>query len=123
MVKYMAQPATVVDLREGALDRVFGALSDPTRRRLVHRLAQGECSVSELAAPFDMSLPAISKHLAVLERAGLLRRRKDGRTYYCSLQPEMLTGALDWISIYSEFWRQRLHSLAATLDDRKDRKG
>jgi DNA-binding transcriptional ArsR family regulator len=98
------------------LDAVFRALADPTRRRLVHRLAQGEATVSELAGPFEMSLPAISKHLAVLERAGLLRRRVDGRTHYCSLKPEALSGALDWITIYRRFWSDRLVSLAKFLD-------
>ena len=69
----------------------------------------------ELAEPFAISLAAVSKHLAVLERAGLVRRRRDGRTHYCSLRPEALTDALDWISIYQQFWVQRFDSLAATL--------
>lgn len=82
---------------------------------MVHRLAERECSVTELAEPFAMSLAAVSKHLRVLERAGLVRRRRDGRTHYCSLRPEALTDALDWISIYQQFWGQRFDSLAATL--------
>lgn len=114
MVEYsvVAQP---VDLREAALDRVFSALSDRTRRRIVHLLADSERTVTELAEPFDMSLAAVSKHLAVLERAGLVRRRRDGRTHYCSLRPEALTDALDWISIYRRFWRERFDALAETL--------
>lgn len=116
MVKFMVKSTPVTDLREAALDRVFSALSDTTRRRLVHRIAEGECSISELAAPFDMSLVAVSKHITVLEHAGLVRRRKEGRTYYCSLNPEALTGALDWITIYHQFWRQRFGALADMLN-------
>ncbi len=115
MVEYKTRRATVTELREASLDRVFSALSDGTRRRLVHLLAERERTVSELAEPFDMSLAAVSKHLAVLERAGLVRRRKDGRTHYCSLRPEALAGSLDWISIYHQIWRQRLDELAAML--------
>ena len=110
----------MIDLQQAALDRVFSALSDRTRRAMVRRLAERECSVTELAEPFSMSLAAVSKHLAVLERAGLVRRRRDGRTHYCSLRPEALTDALDWISIYQQFWTQRFDSLATTLADDDD---
>ena len=105
----------MVDLKQEALDRVFSALSDRTRRALVHMLAERERTVSELAEPFDMSLAAISKHLQVLERAGLVRRRRDGRTHYCSLRPEQLTDALDWIAIYRRFWTDRLGALKEIL--------
>ncbi len=115
MVEYKTVSKPVVDLKQAALDRVFSALSDRTRRALVHQLAERECTVSELAEPFAMSLAAVSKHLGVLERAGLVRRRRDGRTHYCSLRPEALTDALDWMSIYQQFWVQRFDSLAATL--------
>ncbi len=121
MVEYKTTHAGVTDLREASLDRVFSALSDSTRRRLVHLLAKRERTVNELAEPFDMSLAAVSKHLAVLERAGLVRRRKDGRTHYCSLRPEALAGSLDWISIYHQFWRQRLDELAAVLSSASTR--
>ena len=104
-----------MDLKRAALDRVFSALADGTRRALVHRLAERECTVTELAAPFDMSLAAVSKHLKVLERAGLVRRRRDGRTHYCSLRPEALTVALDWITIFQRFWMNRLDALSDTL--------
>lgn len=117
MVEYEPALAPVTDLREALLDRVFAALSDATRRKLVHMLAARECTITELAAPFAMSLAAVSKHIAVLEKAGLVRRRKDGRTHYCSLKPEALTGALDWIAIYQQFWRQRFDALAAMLKD------
>ncbi len=76
------------------------ALADASRRRLVQRLAQGECRVGDLAAPFDISLAAVSKHIKVLEGAGLVRRRVAGREHYCALVPEHLGGALDWITIY-----------------------
>jgi DNA-binding transcriptional ArsR family regulator len=115
MVEYKRAPANVINLREVALDRVFSALSDTTRRRLVRTLAEREYSVSELAEPFDMSLAAVSKHLSVLEQAGLVRRRKDGRTRYCSLRPEALAGVLDWIAVYRQFWRQRFDALANDL--------
>ncbi|MTI08295.1 ArsR family transcriptional regulator [Rhodospirillaceae bacterium RKSG073] len=93
------------------LDEVFMALSDQTRRDLVHSLAEKEQTISELAAPYDMSLAAVSKHLKILEKAGLLRRRVDGRTHYCSLRPEALGHALDWISIYRRFWNDKLDVL------------
>lgn len=115
MVEYKISDASISDLREASLDRVFSALSDSTRRRLVRALAKREQAITELARPFDMSLAAVSKHIAILERAGLIRRRKDGRTHYCSLRPEALAGALDWISIYHQFWRQRLDELARVL--------
>jgi DNA-binding transcriptional ArsR family regulator len=97
------------------LDQVFHALADPTRRRLMANLARGEATVTELAAPFDMSLPAVSKHLVVLERAGLLNRRIDGRVHHCSLRPEALANASDWIAFYEQFWKQRLGRLAEWL--------
>ena len=93
------------------------ALADETRRELVHMLARGERTVSELNAPFDMSLAAISKHIKVLERAGLITRRKEGRTHYLTLRPEQLAGALDWISIYRYFWQQRLDTLDELLNE------
>src|SRR2546429_7869535 len=80
------------------LDAVFSALSDPTRRAIVERLADGEASVSDLAAPFDMSLVAVTKHLRVLERAGLLDHRKRGRVRYCRLSPAPPRSADDWLA-------------------------
>ena len=106
--------------QDAALDRVFAALSDGTRRRLVHALAEGEKTVGELAEPFAMSLVAVSKHLKVLETAGLVRRRVDGRKHYCTLAPEMLTGALDWIAIYRNFWDQRMDALAGLIENVDD---
>ena len=103
--------------KQDPLDRVFMALADATRRKLVHMLAEKEHSISELAEPFAMSLAAVSKHIRILEQAGLVRRRVDGRTHYCVLVPEQLTGALDWISIYRNFWEQRLNALADQLQE------
>jgi len=94
------------------LDAVFSALADPTRRAIVVRLSEGEASVSELAAPFDVSLPAVTKHLAVLERAGLLEHHKQGRIRRCRLVAAPMKVADDWLSTYRVFWERRLDSLA-----------
>ena len=97
------------------LDATFGALSDPTRRAIVERLSRGEVSVSELAEPFDMSLPAVSKHLTVLEDAGLIARRKDGRVRHCELKEEPMRAAMQWIAAYGRFWDDQLESLGRFL--------
>ncbi len=99
------------------LNQVFAALADATRRQLVAAIAERECTITELAEPFDMSLAAVSKHVRILETAGLIRRRIDGRTHYCSLRPEQLSDALDWISIYRNFWNARLDSLTELSED------
>jgi DNA-binding transcriptional ArsR family regulator len=93
------------------LGATFGALSDPTRRAIVERLRRGDASVGELAEPFDMSLPAVSKHLTVLERAGLVERVKEGRTRRCRLVDEPMREALEWIVSYGRFWEGQLDSL------------
>lgn len=99
------------------LDRTFGALAHPIRRAILTRLARdGSASVSDLAEPFDVSLMAVSKHLKVLEGAGLIRRRKDGRVHRCSFDPESIAAASDWIETHHRFWTQQLDSLAAYLD-------
>ena len=100
---------------ERELDAIFAALSDPTRRAIVERLAAGEASVSDLAEPFDMSLVAVTKHLRVLEDAGLLHHRKRGRVRYCRLSPAPLRSADDWLARYRVFWHTRLEALAAHL--------
>lgn len=94
------------------LDRVFGALADRTRRAMLARLAQGPAMVTELAAPFAMSLPAASKHLRVLERAELVRRAVDGRVHRCSLAPDPLRDADAWLQHYRVFWIETLDALA-----------
>ena len=102
-----------------SLDATFGALSDPTRRGIVERLAKGDASVGELAEPFEMSLPAISKHLTVLERAGLVERTKEGRTRRCRLHEEPMRDALEWIASYGRFWEGQLDSLERFLAESK----
>ncbi len=102
------------------LDHTFAALSDPTRRAILARLARGEASVTELAEPFDISLPAISKHLRVLERAGLVKRTKCGRVHRLGLVPEPLRDAAVWIAFYQHFWAGQLAALGDYLDDMDD---
>ena len=97
---------------DAPLDATFGALADPTRRAILARLARGEATVTELAAPFDVSLPAVSKHLRVLESAGLLRREIDGRIHRCRLAPEPMKDAAAWIETYRVFWEAQLDALA-----------
>ncbi|MBT5572554.1 MAG: winged helix-turn-helix transcriptional regulator [Alphaproteobacteria bacterium] len=94
------------------IDRTFAALADPTRRAILARLATGEASVGELAEPFEMSLPAVSKHLKILEQAGLLERRRDGRTLYCRMEPMPLQDVSEWIARQRAFWEGSLDSLA-----------
>src|SRR3954468_24880167 len=95
----------------GQLDTTFAALSDPTRRAIVERLADGEASVTELAAPFAMSLPAVSKHLKVLENAGLISRGRRAQWRPCRLEPEPLKEASDWLQEYRRLWEERLARL------------
>jgi DNA-binding transcriptional ArsR family regulator len=97
------------------LDRTFGALADPTRRAILERLASGEASVLELARPHRMSLPAVSKHLRVLEGAGLIARRKDGRVRRCRLRARPMRDAAAWIEHYRRFWEQQFDALAGYL--------
>lgn len=106
----------MVKYSDAQLNEVFGALSDPTRRAIVERLARGEQCVGELAAPFDMSGPAVTKHLHVLERAGLLGRTKLGRQYRCKLNPEPLNSAAAWIEKHRTFWDEHFDALAKYFD-------
>ena len=91
-----------------ALDAVFHALADPTRRAILAQLAKGSARVGELAAPFEMSLPAVSKHLKVLEKSGLLRRDREGRIHRCWLNSAGLREAAAWIAQTEKFWKQRI---------------
>jgi DNA-binding transcriptional ArsR family regulator len=106
------------------LSMTFGALADPTRRAILARLTKGETSVTELARPFDMTLPAISKHLKVLERAGLIARSRDAQWRPCRLRPQRLEEAADWVGRYREFWEQSFDRLDEHLRElqRKDKK-
>jgi DNA-binding transcriptional ArsR family regulator len=106
MVKY-ASPA---------LNRTFAALADPTRRRILQRLAGGNRRVTDLARPYSMSLPAVSKHLRVLEKAGLLRRRRYGRVHEMQLEAKPLKQAAEWVEEYRKFWEGSLDRLADYLE-------
>jgi DNA-binding transcriptional ArsR family regulator len=94
-----------------SLDKVFAALANPTRRAMLERLAHGDTSVSDLATPFAMSLPAISKHLRVLEQAGLITRTKDGRVHRLRLVAQPIRDAAVWMASYQQFWDTRLAAL------------
>jgi DNA-binding transcriptional ArsR family regulator len=99
------------------LTTTFAALADPTRRAILSRLASGEASVSELAAPFDISLPAVSKHLKVLQRAGLIAQGRDAQWRPCRITPAPLKEVDDWVEQYRRLWEQRLDRLEAYLRD------
>ncbi len=106
------------------LSTAFAALADPTRRAILARLASGEASVTELAEPFDMSMPAVSKHLKVLERAGLIARGREAQWRPCRLEAEPLKNVADWVDHYRRFWEQsfdRLDEYLRTLQE-KDKK-
>ncbi|MBT3305564.1 MAG: winged helix-turn-helix transcriptional regulator [Alphaproteobacteria bacterium] len=109
----------MVKYNDQALDATFHALADPTRRAILARLSQGQVSVGELAAPFEMSLPAVSKHLKVLEGADLITRHRDGRVSRMEFNPTALMGAVGWITYYKNFWDSRLDRLARFLDETK----
>lgn len=99
------------------LDQTFSALAHPIRRAILTRLARdGSASVSDLAAPFDVSLMAVSKHVKVMEAAGLIRREKDGRVHRCSFDPTTIDVAKDWIEMHRAFWTRQLDSLATFLE-------
>ena len=106
------------------LDATFAALADPTRRAILARLASGEASVTELAEPFAMSQPAISKHLKVLERAGLVVRGRDAQRRPCRLAGKPLRDATEWLERYRQFWEERFDALDDVLEDlkRKEKK-
>ena len=116
-------------LTDDQLDLAFTALADPTRRAIVARLAAGDATVTELAAPFAMSMPAVSKHLKVLERSGLVTRSRQAQFRPCHLEREPLDAALAWIDASRRLWNERFDKLAAHLDavqstttSRKDRR-
>lgn len=98
-------------MTDDQLSRIFRALADPTRRAILGRLAEGEASVSELAEPFEMSLPAVSKHLKVLEQAGLITRGRDAQWRPCRLEVEPLKDVDSWMSTYRRIWEERFDRL------------
>ena len=97
------------------LDNIFRALADPTRREMLRRLSRGGQRVSDLAEPFAMSLAGASKHLKVLEKAGLVRRRVQGRTHWCELEAARLAEVHEWLAYYKRFWSRSLDALEAAL--------
>jgi DNA-binding transcriptional ArsR family regulator len=103
------------------LSATFAALADPTRRAILARLVSGECSVTELAKPFDMSMPAVSKHLRVLERAGLIARGREAQWRPCRIEAGPLKEASDWIERYRHIWESRLDRLGDYLKELKQR--
>jgi DNA-binding transcriptional ArsR family regulator len=105
----------MVTQRTASLDGVFHALADPTRRAMLRALSGGPRNIRELAEPFSMSFVAASKHVRVLESAGLLRRRVEGRSHFCRLNPKPLASAHAWLAFYEGFWSQRLDDLEALL--------
>ena len=107
----------MVELETRPLDTVFHALGDATRRHMLHELAGGERTVSELASPFAMSLAAASKHIKALENAGLIRRQVRGRTHVCRLEARPLAEAQQWLKQYERFWNERLDVLDQLLRD------
>ncbi|WP_172330616.1 helix-turn-helix transcriptional regulator [Mangrovicoccus sp. HB161399] len=118
----------MVESESPDLDAVFHALGDATRRQMIAMLADGAHTVGELAEPFDISLAAVSKHVKVLERAGLVRREIQWRTHVCSLAPDPLGEAHRWLDRYSRFWTGRLDALEALLraeddDDQQQQEG
>ena len=101
------------------LSTTFAALADPTRRAILSRLLMGECSVSDLAEPFDMTLPAVSKHLRVLERAGLVTQRREAQWRHCSVEAGPLREVADWTERYRHLWERRLDQLEQYLQQIK----
>ncbi|MBI1878584.1 MAG: winged helix-turn-helix transcriptional regulator [Chloroflexi bacterium] len=113
----------MVNYPYNSLDRTFAALADPTRRAILARLAHGEASVTELAEPFQISLPAISKHLRVLEKAGLLAREREGRVHRCRLRVEPMKNVAEWIATYQHFWEGQFDALADYLTETSNEEG
>jgi len=112
----------MVERHDAALDRIFHALADPSRRAMIARLASGECTVSELAEPLPMSLAAVSKHIKVLEKSGLVRRSIRWRTHICSLNAAPLGAAQKWLSFYEIFWNERFDALEELFRAKKKKK-
>ena len=109
----------MVEYSDASLGRVFAALGDTTRRALIARLARGDATVTELAAPFDVSLNAVSKHVRVLERAGLVRRTIVGREHRIALTPEPMRGVSNFVDQYRRFWEERLAALERHLIEKR----
>ncbi len=111
----MVHQTMINAMSSDALSATFAALADPTRRAILARLAAGECSVTELAAPFAMSMPAVSKHLRVLERAGLIARRREAQWRHCRIEAAPLKEVAAWADTYRRIWERRLDRLDGYL--------
>jgi DNA-binding transcriptional ArsR family regulator len=112
-------PTAALDqqLSDEQLDRAFGALADPTRRAIVARLSRGDAGVLDVAAPFPISQPAVTKHLHVLEEAGLISRHRMARQRMCHLEPQRLKQLSDWVGSYREFWEESFERLDELLEE------
>lgn len=115
MVKYVVNNASNLTMTADQLSNIFSALADPTRRAILARLALGETSVNELAAPFEMSLPAVTKHLKVLQRAGLISQSRQAQSRPCKLEAKPLQAVATFLAQYQQFWEQRLDQLDSYL--------
>lgn len=111
----------MVKYNDGNLSLVFGALSDPTRRRIVEKLSFDELMVTEIAADFDISLPAVSKHLKVLEKAGIVKRTKEGKVHRISVKKNSMNDAWEWIERYRALWGNKFDSLEKYLSEMEKR--
>ena len=105
-----------MQITDHQLDRVFHALSDTTRRNILERVRAQDETVNSIASGFNISLPAVSKHIKVLENAGLISRRREGRMRYCHAEPRMMDDALQWLNYYQKFWNTRLDGLQSLLE-------
>jgi DNA-binding transcriptional ArsR family regulator len=113
----------MVEYSAKVLDRTFGALADPTRRRILAQLAKGEDCVTNLARPHAMSLAAVSKHLMVLEKAGLVKRRRDGRVHSLALDARPMQEAQAWLDRYRKFWEANLDQFEKYLEQQQEKEG
>ena len=120
VISYLSLYLSVMFRQDAVLDLAFQALADPSRRAMVDRLSHGPASVSELAKPLAMSLPAVMQHLAVLEASGLVKSQKVGRVRTCSIEPKALSRAETWIAERRALWERRLDRLGQFLDETKD---
>lgn len=111
-----AQPTTVTDIAEHRLDAVFSALSDPVRRTILEMIAERELLVSEIASAFDISLQAVSRHIQVLVRAGLVQQQRSGRISRCRIETGPLYDAAVWLNRYTQYWQDQFDLLATLLD-------
>ncbi len=111
----------MVEYHSKVLDRTFGALADPTRRRILAQLAKGEECVTNLARPHAMSLAAVSKHLIVLEKAGLVRRQRNGRVHSLALEAKPMQEAREWLDRYRQFWEANLDQFERFLDQQQEK--